>query len=287
MSQSDIYLSVIVPAYNEAERLPKTLRRFQDYLSAAPFSSEIIVVLDGPADQTLEILQSMSPEVKNLKIFERRPNRGKGYTVKEGMLQALGRIRLFSDADNSTDISHFDRMRPLFDQGYDLVVCSRHPKDAPGAKQAAPQAWHKRLLGHMGNLFVQLVAVRGIWDTQCGFKAFRDSAAEKIFSQTVIERWGVDIEVLALARALGYKIGIVPASWINDPRSHMTLLGYFQVLCETIKNSVEFIQRQVPTVNRPLKKVHLPPACPIAPIQEICFQYESKLRLLNAKKGHI
>ena len=87
----------------------------------------------------------------------------------------------------------------------------------------------------MGNLFIQLVAVRGIWDTQCGFKAFRDHAAKEIFSRSLIDRWGFDIEVLALARALKYKIGIVPAHWINDPKSLVSLWAYFQVLLETIK----------------------------------------------------
>ena len=126
-------------------------------------------------------------------------------------------------------------MQPLWDKGYDLVICSRDSKDAPGARQAVPQAWYKRLMGSLGNLFIQLVAVRGIWDTQCGFKAFRDHAAETIFSRTVINGWGFDIEVLALARALNYKIGVVPAHWINDARSHVRWAGYLQVLWETAK----------------------------------------------------
>ncbi len=235
MSQSDIDLSVVVPAFHEADRLPKTLRRFQEYLSARPFTYEIIVVLDGPTDNTREVASGMISEIKQMRILDRKVNRGKGYTVREGMLQASGRIRLFSDADNSTDISHFDKMQPLFDKGYDVVICSRDSKDAPGARQAEPQARYKRLMGNMGNLFIQLVAVRGIWDTQCGFKAFRDYAVEKIFPQTLIEGWGFDIEVLALARARQYKIGIIPSYWINDPRSHVKFLGYLQVLWETVR----------------------------------------------------
>lgn len=235
MSQSKIDLSVIIPAYNEAERLPKTLRRFQAYLPAKNFTYEIVVVLDGPTDNTRDVLRGMIAEIKNLKIIDRAVNRGKGFTVKEGMLQARGRIRLFTDADNSTDISHLDQMLPLLDQGYDLVICSRHPRDALGARQAVPQAWYKRFMGSLGNLFIQLVAVRGIWDTQCGFKALRDYAAEKIFSQTVIDGWAFDVEVLTLARALQYRIGINPAHWINDSRSHVKWPGYLQVLVETVK----------------------------------------------------
>ncbi len=177
----------------------------------------------------------MAQEIKNLRVIDRKENHGKGYTVKEGMLAANGKIRLFADADNATDISHFEKMRPLFDKGFDVVICSRDEKDAKGAKQAVSQPWHKRMMGNMGNLFIQLVAVRGIWDTQCGFKAFRDHAAKEIFSRSLIDRWGFDIEVLALARALKYKIGIVPAHWINDPKSLVSLWAYFQVLLETIK----------------------------------------------------
>lgn len=235
MKPADIDLSVVIPAYNEAARLPKTLRRMQEYFSVEPFSYEIIVALDGPTDDTREALKAMATEIKNLKILDRQVNRGKGYTVREGMLKASGRIRLFSDADNSTDISHFDSIKPLFDKGYDLVICSRDQRDAPGARQAVPQPWHKRLMGNTGNLFVQLVAVRGIWDTQCGFKAFRDSVAEKIFSAAVVDGWGFDIEILALARALKYKMGIIPAHWINDPRSHVKSWGYLQVLWETVR----------------------------------------------------
>lgn len=235
MRPSEIYLSVIVPTYNEAERLPTTLRRFQEYLRVKPFRYEIIVVLDGPTDHTRKALEMLASEIDHLRVLDRAVNRGKGYTVKEGMLNASGHVRLFSDADNSTDIAHFDKMQPLFNQGYDIVICSRHPRDAAGAGQVIPQAWYKRMIGKFGNLFVQFVAVRGFWDTQCGFKAFRDQAAEKIFSQTAIDGWGFDIEVLALARALQYRIGIVPAAWINDPRSHVAFGGYMQVLWETVK----------------------------------------------------
>lgn len=234
MAHADIYLSVIIPTYNEAERIPKTLRRVHEYLAGNSFSYEILAVLDGPTDSTRDVLRRMSHEIQNLKILDRSVNRGKGYTVKEGMLQASGRIRLFSDADNSTDIAHFDRMKPLFDEGYDIVIASRSSRDAPEAVQAVPQAWYKRFIGRLGNLIVQLLAVRGVWDTQCGFKAFGSEVAEKIFSQTTVERWGFDIEVLALARALKYKIGIIPARWINDDRSHVRSSDYLRVLRDTL-----------------------------------------------------
>jgi dolichyl-phosphate beta-glucosyltransferase len=235
MASTDIFLSVIVPAYNEAERISKTLERLHQYLNGLSCTYEILVVLDGPTDNTREVLQRLSGRIANLKIIERKVNRGKGFTVKEGMLRAAGRIRLFTDADNSTDIAHFDKMKPLFDQGCDLVIASRNSKDVAQAQQAVPQAWYKRWFGRVGNLIVQLVAVRGIWDTQCGFKACRAEAAERIFSQTIIEGWGFDIEVLALARAFNYQIGIIPAHWINDDRSHVRSSDYLRVLTDTVR----------------------------------------------------
>jgi glycosyltransferase involved in cell wall biosynthesis len=230
---ADVDLSVVVPAYNEAQRIEPTLLKLHRYLSTATLSYEILVVLDGPTDSTREVLNRMQEKIARLQIVDRQVNRGKGFTVKEGMLKAKGALRLFTDADNSTDITHFEKMKPLFDQGCDLVIASRNAKDAPGARQAVQQAWYKQIVGRLGNLVVQGVAVPGIWDTQCGFKAFRAEAARRIFSQTTIEGWGFDIEVLALARACGYKIGIVAAHWVNDDRSHVGSLDYLSVLLDT------------------------------------------------------
>lgn len=234
-NSNGIYLSVVIPAYNEAEKITKTLRRIQEYFSGRPYTYEIIVAADGPRDNTIEIAKKLMGEIKNLKILERRQNRGKGYTVKEGMLAASGKIRLFMDADNGTDISHFDLMRPLFDKGFDVVITSRDSKDAAGAKQEVSQSFIKRLAGNAGNLFIQILAVPGIWDTQNGFKAFRDHAAEKIFSNTKISKWLFDVEVLALARKLNYKIGIVPANWVNDLRSSVKFSAYMLSLLEVLK----------------------------------------------------
>lgn len=230
-----VYLSIIIPAYNEEERIGKTLRRVDAYLKEQVFPAEIVVVIDGAKDNTAKVVSDICSEISNLRLIDRKKNRGKGYTVREGMRAAKGEIRLFMDADNSTDISHFDKMKPLFQQNYDIVICSRDKKDIAGATQAVPQSFFKRQLGNMGNLFIQLFAVRGIWDTQCGFKAFRAGPAERIFSSAKIDRWGFDVEILALARKFGYKIGIVPAYWINDPKSHVKLSGYLQVLWETLK----------------------------------------------------
>lgn len=229
------FLSVIIPAYNEETRIGRTLEETHRYLSAQPFDWEILVVLDGPSDDTLGTVQAFAEGKEHIRWIDRHENRGKGYTVRQGMLASRGSVRLFMDADNSTDISHFDQMNPLFEQGHDVVICSRDSKDAGGAQQAVPQPFLKRLLGNAGNLFIQVVAVPGIWDTQCGFKAFSAEAAGRIFSVALVDQWGFDIEALALARRFGYKPMILPAHWIDDAETHVSIWNYVGTLLETIK----------------------------------------------------
>lgn len=243
------YLSVIIPAYNEEKTIADTARKVLDYLKKQPYSFEILIVSDGSKDNTSEIIKKEFVNEPSVSVIDRKENRGKGYTVREGMLSVKGKIRLFMDADNATDISHFDLMKPLFDKGYDVVIGSRDGKDASGAKQAVSQPWYKRLLGNLGNLFIQMFAVSGIWDTQCGFKAFTKEAVEKIFKYSKIDKWSFDIEVLALARLFKYKIGIIPVYWINNPNSRVKFSAYFQFLIETVK-----INRYISGLKKELKK---------------------------------
>jgi dolichyl-phosphate beta-glucosyltransferase len=238
------YLSVIIPAYNDAGRITKTLKIISSYLEKQPYSYEILVVCDGPKDRTADVVRDLTLLIPKLKLIDRKKNMGKGYTVKEGMLSAKGKVRLFTDADNSTDISHFEKMRPLFDKGFDIVISTRDVKDALGACQKVPQKWYKRFMGNMGNLYIQIMAVPGIWDTQNGFKAFRDYAAEKIFNLIKINRWAFDVEALALARKFSYKIGIIPIHWINDPKSHVSFLAYFKVLFDVAKIRWNLIRKK-------------------------------------------
>lgn len=230
-----VYLSVIIPAYNEERRLPKTINSILDYLKKQNFSWEILVVNDGSKDNTSGIVNEFSKADSRIRLIDNKVNQGKGAVVRQGMLGAQGKVRLFTDADNSTSVGHFDKMKPYFDKDYKVVIGSRDSKDVKGAKQAIPQKWHKRLLGNFGNLVIQILAVPGIWDTQCGFKAFEKQAAEKIFSQAKINRWGFDFEALAIAKFLGYKIGIIPLYWINDPSSRVKLGDYFKTFFEAVK----------------------------------------------------
>ena len=229
------YLSVIIPAFNEELRITETLSAVYSYLQKQDYEWEVLVVIDGAQDHTLARTQEFAASRQHIRWIDRKQNRGKGYTVREGMLAATGRVRLFTDADNSISISNFDKMAPLFRDGYDLVICSRHSRDVSGPLHAGPQSGVKRILRGTGNLFIQSVAVPGVWDTQCGFKAFSKSLAEQIFPVCKIDGWGFDVETLALARHLNSRIGIVPARWSNRPGTHLRPAHYFDVLCETIK----------------------------------------------------
>ena len=239
-----IYLSVVIPAYNEEKSIGNTLLAIDHYLSKQDYSYEIIVVNDGSKDKTAQIAEKFSGLVKNLRLIDNKENHGKGWVVRRGMLEAKGEIRLFTDADNATTIDHFEKMMPLFKEGKQVVIGSRDKKDAKGAKQAVPQSFLKRQLGNFGNILIQLVAVPGIWDTQCGFKAFVAKAAEDIFSRCKINRWGFDIEAMALTRKLNYRLGIIPVYWINNPNSSVSWKGYLNTFRELFKIKWNLIRKK-------------------------------------------
>lgn len=226
------YLSVVIPAYNEAKRLPLTLIDVDRHLSQQEYSYEIIIVNDGSTDASAEIIERFKPLIENLKIINCKENRGKGAAVREGMLAAKGNWRVFMDADNSTSIVEFNKMIPYLDNDYEIVIGSRAVR---GAKLNPPQAIHKQILGKLGNLFIQAILLRGIWDSQCGFKCFSEEAASRIFPKSKIDKWAFDIEVLAIAKAMGYKIKEMPVHWVNDPRSHVSFKSYLEVLWEALK----------------------------------------------------
>jgi dolichyl-phosphate beta-glucosyltransferase len=236
------YLSIIIPAYNEAERLPLTLVDIDKRLSNAEYSYEILVVNDGSKDNTAQIVRNMQKLIKNLRLIDNIENKGKGGVVRQGMLLARGQYRLFTDADNSTSVDHFDVMLPYFSargesspggkERYDVVICSRAIK---GSKLEPPQPFWRQIPGKMGNLVIQILLLPGLWDTQCGFKAFTAEAAEKVFNLSRINGWGFDVEILALAKKFGYKIKEIPVHWVNDPKSHVRVSAYLKTLWETLK----------------------------------------------------
>lgn len=226
-----IKLSIIIPAYNESDRLPDTLIDIDKHMMDVDFKYEIIVVDNNSKDSTREIAEKMKKTIKNLEVEECKIQ-GKGAAVKYGMLHSNGEIKLFTDADNSTSITHFFKMKKYFNEGYDIVIGSRAIR---GAKLNPPEPWYRQIPGKLGNLFIQFMILPGIWDTQCGFKAFTADSARKIFKKSIISGWGFDVEVLALAKKFQYKIKEIPVIWVNDIRSHVGISSYFFVLLEVIK----------------------------------------------------
>ncbi len=226
------YLSVIVPSYNESGRLPLTIVAMDAYLSKVSYPYEILVVNDGSSDNTSEVVRKMMADIKGLKLVDNTYNQGKGAVVKQGMLLAGGKIRLFTDADNSTSLDQIESLLPFFAQGYEVVIGSRA---LPGSKLSPPQGFVRRTMGRVSNLVIQVVNLWGIWDTQCGFKAFTAEAAVKVFQASRVVGWGFDIEILSLARECGYRIKEVPITWVNDAASHVGPSAYFHVFWENIK----------------------------------------------------
>ncbi|MBI2054500.1 MAG: glycosyltransferase family 2 protein [Candidatus Sungbacteria bacterium] len=229
-----MHLSWIIPCYNEEHRIEKTIREVADYLRTKGFDYEIIAVDNNSKDRTREVIKRLSNEIMGLRLVEASKG-GKGGAVKRGMLEARGDVRIFSDADNSTSPDHFDKMEPLFQQGYDVVISSRDPKDAKGAGRDVEEPWHREIFANVGNLIIQILGVWGIWDTQNGFKGFTAKAADQIFGALTISGWAFDVEVLVLAKRLGYRVGIIPVSWRYEIDSKITLGSYVEVFRDVFR----------------------------------------------------
>lgn len=225
-------ISVIIPAYNEAKRITPTIKSVVEYLEKLNKNRyEIIVVLDGSKDNTLKVVSKLAKKYKAIQIIDNKINRGKGSVVRQGILASKGEYVLFMDADNSTHIDELDKILPVMKQGVDIVVGSR---DMHGSKVEIRQARYKEILGDLGNLWIQLLLVGGIKDTQCGFKVFAGDKARHIFSKLNMKGWSFDIELLALARYFGYSIKEMPVIWYNDDNSHVKARDYIHVLIDTI-----------------------------------------------------
>lgn len=236
------YLSVIIPAYKEGERIGRTLLEVEKYLNNKNYDYEVIVIVDGSRDNTAEIARNYSTQVKNLKVINNPENHGKGYVVRQGLLEARGKYRLFMDADGSTSITHLDKFMPEFKNGYEVVIGSR---DIEGAFVQIHQAKYKEVLGNLGNWAIRIVL--GLWsypDTQCGFKILSDKAAEAVASRMVIDRFGFDYELIILALKLGFKVKQMPVRWLNEEGSTVTLFGpngYVRVFIDLFKTKWRLI----------------------------------------------
>lgn len=220
-------LSIIIPAYNEAERLPSALRAIKAYAASQSHQLEVIVVDDGSTDTTAEVVrQSPFPA----RLIQQPRNMGKGAAVRTGMLAATGEWRYSCDADLSTPIDELDHLLTFIDRA-DVIIGSRR---MPGAQVLKAQRWWKVWMGQLGNVAIQALAVRGIHDTQCGFKLFHRRTMP-VFTLQRTNRFGYDFEVLYLVRRGGWRLLEVPVRWTNDARSTVTGRDYFITLGELLK----------------------------------------------------
>jgi dolichyl-phosphate beta-glucosyltransferase len=212
-------LSVVVPAYNEQLRLPDTLGRILAYLARQPYQSEVIVADDGSSDGTAALVERLAERHGNLRLLS-LDHRGKGFAVRAGALAAHGEAVLLCDADLAVPIEEWDRLRAFLTEGYDVAIGSR---EGLGARREG-EPWYRHVMGRVFNLIVRAVAVGGIQDTQCGFKALRREVAFDLFNRVRIYGDGApmvqgaavtafDVELLYLARRRGYRIAEVPVPW--------------------------------------------------------------------------
>lgn len=224
-----MYLSIVIPAFNEASRIETTIIDIDRYLKCQDFTSEIIVVNDGSDDSTSDVVNDLIKRIPALRLIECSANKGKGRAIRRGMLEARGSLRLFTDADNSTRIDQVEKLLPYLNQGCPIVIGSRALKDA---HITVKQPWFRIVLGKLGNKIVQLLAVPGIKDTQCGFKVFSQHAVDLIFPRMTIDGWGFDIEALAIARHHDMSIKEVGIEWANHPDTFFGLKDYLRVMRE-------------------------------------------------------
>ena len=202
--------SIVIPAYNESARLGATLERVLAYVHEQGWDAEVIVVNDGSRDNTAEIVRSVAAKDPIVRLLENPGNRGKGYSVRNGMLHAEGRMILFSDADLSSPIEEAPKLLNALQAGADIAIGSRWLR---AETQTRRQPLHRQLFGRIFNLLLRISLGLQFADTQCGFKAFKRPAAQAIFPLQKIERWGFDPEILFLARKLGFKVVEIPVAW--------------------------------------------------------------------------
>ncbi|MBI3631066.1 MAG: glycosyltransferase family 2 protein [Candidatus Sungbacteria bacterium] len=235
-----MYLSWVIPAYNEEKLIEKTLREVDAFLRAKNFPDgyEIIVANSASGDHTAQIVEMLQAQIPGLRLLNVK-NKGKGWAVKQGMLGAIGRIRLFADADNSVSPDQLEKFLPFVcaeprgGECFDVVIGSI---EIAGATIEEHAQWYRRMLGRLAKYVIR--AVSGLWsihDSQRGFKVFTARAADAIFSRQTIMGWGFDIEVLLIAQIHGFRIREVPVRWINAPDSKVRLGAYLTTFGELLR----------------------------------------------------
>lgn len=213
------FLSIVIPAHNEAQRLPPSLDKIDAFLTSQTFTYEVLVVENGSSDDTLAVAESFRAQMPYLKVI-REEQRGKGLAVRRGMLEATGEYRFFCDADLSMPIEQVLRFLPPELESPEVVIGSR---EVPGAKRI-DEPGYRHLIGRVFNTMVRWMVLPGLQDTQCGFKCFRGDIAEKVFPLQTLTGMSFDAEILFIARKLGYTIREVPIDWTFDADSRVRLV---------------------------------------------------------------
>jgi len=213
--------SIVIPAYNEGKRIPATLRSVVDCIRARAWDAEVVVVNDGSHDDTAAVVRKIAESAPEIRLLENPKNCGKGYSVRHGILHALGDIVMFTDADLSSPIEEAEGLFAAIAEGADMAIGSRW---LATSRQTHRQPLYRQFFGRCFNLLTRMVMNLPFADTQCGFKAFTRSAAQTVFQLQTIERWGFDPEILFIALKRGYQIKEVPVSWAHDARTRISYL---------------------------------------------------------------
>lgn len=218
------YLSIVVPAYNEARRLPPTMTALADFLQGFTKGYEVLIVVEGSADGTLEIAATLAAQQAHFRVIDNGPQRGKGHAVRSGMLQARGEIVFFMDADLSVPLADVTAFLSHFEEHpeVDVLVGNRqHARSRINRRQSAL----REAMGKVFNRILQSLALVALRDTQCGFKAFRQEACREIFRRQTIDGFAFDVEVLLLADRLGFRIEDLPVEWNNSAESKVSIVA--------------------------------------------------------------
>ena len=213
--------SIVIPAYNESARIPATLQSVVECVRAQGWSAEVVVVNDGSRDSTADVVRAFACNAPEVRLLENPSNRGKGYSVRSGLLQALGEVVMFTDADLSAPIEEAERLFAAIAAGADIAIGSRWLEKG---RQIHRQPLYRQFFGRCFNAVTRGVMGLRFADTQCGFKAFTRAAAQTVFQLQTIERWGFDPEILFIGLKRGYRIVEVPVSWAHDERTRMSYL---------------------------------------------------------------
>jgi glycosyltransferase involved in cell wall biosynthesis len=213
--------SIVIPAFNESTRIPATLTSVVNCIRERGWNAEVIVVNDGSTDATAKVVRAFARTAPELRLIENERNRGKGFSVRAGMLQALGEILVFTDADLSAGIGEAESLFAAIRAGADIAIGSRWLESS---RQTHRQPLYRQFFGRCFNAVTRLVMHLPFADTQCGLKAFTRAAAQNVFQLQTIERWGFDPEILLIALKRGYHVVEVPVSWAHDERTRMSYL---------------------------------------------------------------